>query len=95
MSAWVEHVKAFAKEHNISYPCAISMPQCSASYAKAPAKTKRKTKVAQPKPKVYSAEDETAIREMIEDARQALEEAEADAETDPVGFRIFKRKWIR
>jgi hypothetical protein len=51
-------------------------------------------KVAQPKAKAktYSAEDETAIREMVEDARQAIEEAEADAEDDPVGFRAFKKK---
>jgi len=98
MTAWTEHVKAFAKEHNISYPCAISMPACMDSYkgvirgAKPFRRAKPKPKVAQPKPKVYSAEDKTAIREMVEDARQALEEAEADAETDPAGFRIFKKK---
>lgn len=93
MTVWTDHVKAFAKEHNVSYPCAISMPACMDSYKgiiRGP--KRRKPKVAQPKPKVYSAEDETAIREMIDDARQALEEAEADAETDPVGFRAFKKK---
>jgi hypothetical protein len=43
MNPWVEHVKAFAKEHQLSYGCAISNPQCSASYkAKQPKHKKEK-----------------------------------------------------
>ena len=36
---WVEHIKAFAKAHNISYGCALSNPECLASY-----KAKKNTK---------------------------------------------------
>lgn len=61
MTAWIEHVKAFAREHNISYPCAISMPECSASYKKTPAKTKDQ-----------AAEPKTTIREMVEDAQEPM-----------------------
>ena len=33
-SAWIEHVKAFAKQHNIKYGEAMSSPECKASYHK-------------------------------------------------------------
>jgi len=43
MTAWTEHIKAFAKEHNISYGCALSNPDCSASYRnKRPQKLNKK-----------------------------------------------------
>ena len=29
---WVEHIKTFAKSHNIAYGCALSNPECLASY---------------------------------------------------------------
>ena len=29
---WIEHVKTFSKKNNISYACALSMPQCKESY---------------------------------------------------------------
>ena len=29
---WIEHIKAFAKAHNISYGCALSNPKCLATY---------------------------------------------------------------
>jgi len=32
MNPWIEHVRAYAKEHNISYGCAIT--EAKASYAK-------------------------------------------------------------
>lgn len=34
-NAWTNHVKQFAKENNLSYGCALSNPQCSASYKSA------------------------------------------------------------
>ena len=33
-NAWTNHVKKFAIEHNLSYGCAMSMPQCRQSYHK-------------------------------------------------------------
>lgn len=46
MTKWTDHVKAFAKRQNISYGCAMSMPECSASYqsTKAPKAPKAKAK---------------------------------------------------
>jgi hypothetical protein len=27
-NAWVEHIKQFAKDNNVSFGCALSMPEC-------------------------------------------------------------------
>ncbi len=35
-NAWVTHVKKFAANNNVSYSCAISMPECKQSYKKEP-----------------------------------------------------------
>ena len=29
---WIDHVRAYAKQHGISYMCAVSDPNCSKSY---------------------------------------------------------------
>ncbi len=29
---WIEHIKKFAKEHNITYAAALSDPKCKESY---------------------------------------------------------------
>jgi hypothetical protein len=34
VNAWIEHVRQFAKQHNIHYGCALSMAECSTSYKK-------------------------------------------------------------
>ena len=44
---WVDHVKAFAKANNLAYGCAISNPQCKASYKKI---SKKSIKVSAPTP---------------------------------------------
>ena len=31
-SSWIEHVKMFAKKHNMKYGDALSDPRCSATY---------------------------------------------------------------
>jgi len=38
---WVNHVRNFAKTHNISYGCAISNPDCKSSYHKIGTSTKK------------------------------------------------------
>lgn len=35
-NAWIQHVRAFAEEHNLSYACALSNPNCKASYQPTP-----------------------------------------------------------
>ena len=34
VNAWVLHIKAFAAKHKIAYGCALSNPDCRASYKK-------------------------------------------------------------
>ena len=42
-SAWVEHIKEFAKRKGLTYGCALSDPECSKEYqAKKPPKTSKK-----------------------------------------------------
>jgi len=47
-SAWIQHIKDFAAKNNLSYGCAMSNPQCKASYvsAKKPTKTALKKQLA-------------------------------------------------
>jgi hypothetical protein len=40
---WTDHVRAFASSKGVSYMCAMSMPECSASY-KGKGKGSRNTK---------------------------------------------------
>jgi hypothetical protein len=43
MTAWTEHVREYAKTHNLSYGCAMTEPNCKASYkAKKPQKLNKK-----------------------------------------------------
>ena len=34
MSNWTDFVKEFARKHNVSYGCAMAMPECSIEYKK-------------------------------------------------------------
>ena len=50
-SAWIEHIKEFAKQKNLSYGCALSDPECSRTYRlKYPPKTKKTKAVPVPVP---------------------------------------------
>ena len=40
MNRWITHVKEFSKRTGKSYGCAISDPECKASYVKAPTKAR-------------------------------------------------------
>ena len=31
-SPWIQHIKDFAAQNNLSYGCAMSKPECKASY---------------------------------------------------------------
>ena len=39
---WVEHIKKYAKDNNLSYGCALSTPECKNTYKKALSKSKKK-----------------------------------------------------
>jgi hypothetical protein len=47
-SAWIQHIKDFAAKNNLSYGCAMSDPQCKATYVsvKKPTKTALKKQLA-------------------------------------------------
>jgi 16S rRNA G966 N2-methylase RsmD len=48
-NAWVTHVKKFAANNNVSYSCAISMPECKQSYKKEPTKVSTIKEKEEPK----------------------------------------------
>jgi hypothetical protein len=59
-NAWIEHVRDYAKSHNLSYACALSKPDCKATYKKPPVvKEYKKKMVIEVKPKVKKAKEET------------------------------------
>ena len=31
-NAWITHVRKFAEEHNLTYACALSTPECKETY---------------------------------------------------------------
>ena len=35
-NAWIEHVRTYASDHNLSYACALSTPACKESYQPTP-----------------------------------------------------------
>ena len=56
MTAWTDHIREYAKKHGLTYACALSQPDCAATYkgkkAEAPAKAAPAKKMAKaPKPK--------------------------------------------
>jgi len=70
---WTDHVKAFARKNNLSYMCAMSNPECSASYKGVKAvkavKAKGLTKKEKQENITMSMEDKPVIarRESLED----------------------------
>lgn len=59
MSAWINHVKKFAKDNNMTYPQALKDQKCSAAYVKA--EPPKKTPIE--KPKEESPKTETKLLE--------------------------------
>jgi hypothetical protein len=43
MNNWIEHIRSFAAANNLSYGCALSDPECSASYRKKYPKKEKKS----------------------------------------------------
>jgi hypothetical protein len=41
-NAWIEHIKKYAKDNNLSYGCALSTPECKNTYKKDLTKSKKK-----------------------------------------------------
>lgn len=65
MSRWIDFVKEFAKKKNITYGCALSMPECSQQYRKKYGVNKKPTK---------KEEKERKKRERMERERKEREE---------------------
>ena len=49
VNPWVQHVKKWSKQNNVSYGCAISLPECKESYKKQPQKTTTNNKTTKNK----------------------------------------------
>jgi RNA polymerase primary sigma factor len=50
-NAWVEHIKKYAKENNLSYSCAMTMPDCKNSYKKTKESKTKESKTKESKTK--------------------------------------------
>ena len=42
-NSWIEHIRKYAKDNNLSYGCALSSPDCKNTYNKPLSKSKKKT----------------------------------------------------
>lgn len=49
VNKWIMHVKRFASENNLSYGCAITTPECKATYIKEPRAPRTSRKARTPK----------------------------------------------
>ena len=68
-NAWTEHVREFAKTHNVSYMCALSMPDCKASYHNK--RPQRLTKKQKKEVESMGAEEQTGIANRELHAKEA------------------------
>jgi hypothetical protein len=74
-NSWTDHVRAFATKNNLSYMCAMSDPQCSATYKGA--KPKRAVKAVRSKP--------LTKKEKRENITMAMEDKPAPARKEALG----------
>ena len=51
-NSWITHIKNFARSHNTSYACALSMPACKNSY-----------RVSKKQPSQAQKDEQKSIRE--------------------------------
>ena len=49
-NAWVEHIKKYAKDNNVSYGCALSLPDCKNSCKKTKESKTKESKIKETKP---------------------------------------------
>lgn len=73
MTAWTDFIKDFARRHNTTYGCALSMPECSKEY-----KTKQPTKEAKTK-KEKKENESMGAEDASTKAIVAEEKAKAEA----------------
>lgn len=73
-NAWIEHVRKYARDNNISYGCAVSNPECKASYAKASPKpkTSKPDKPEKPMTKHYRKKVTPEQRERAKIVKQRI-----------------------
>ncbi len=71
---WVEHVKQFSRQKGVSYGCAVSDPECKASYVKSPGKPRasRAPKPDKPMTKNYRKKVTPEQRERARQVKQNI-----------------------
>ena len=75
VNKWVEHVRRFAKEHGLSYGCALSTAECKASYQSSKV---QKVQKVNPKDKAY-----TDLLSMVAQAKKMKPKARAEPQAEP------------
>jgi hypothetical protein len=77
---WVEHVKKYAKDNNISYGCAMSMSEVKASYT--PKQKVVKPKVVKPKPTKQEAKPKVVKPKVVKPKVVKDEDLDDDEEIE-------------
>ena len=82
VNAWITHIRQFAKTHNLAYGCALSNPECIASYTKPQKPLTYKGKILAELGRQREAQDarqEVYLEEHKRGGKQAAKEAAANA----------------
>jgi hypothetical protein len=69
-NAWIEHVRTYAADNNLSYACALSTPACRESYQPTPNYTPQLKRIAA----ILRNRGRRPPPEMIQDARAKFNE---------------------
>ena len=76
INPWIEHIKAYAKKNNITYGCALSLPDCKNTY-------KKKSEKKADKKKADKKADKEADKEDV-DENEEIEEIEMNSNDEPI-----------
>ena len=80
-NAWITHVKKYAEEHNLSYGCAITTPECKASYVKAPRKARTPKQPKEKAPRKARTSKQPKEKTIQERLQERIEKNKKDGST--------------
>ena len=75
---WIDHIKAYAKKNNITYGCALSLPDCKNTYKK---KSEKKADKKKDKKKADKEVDKEVDKEDV-DENEEIEEIEMNSDEE-------------
>lgn len=81
VNAWVEFVRKYSKDHNISYGCAISKPDCKEQYH---SKTRKLADLNANTPKILSSQKSSQLKDALSNIKRTKIVAPANFGIAPV-----------